>query len=92
MLQEIRHLKAARAARDQELAEAQRQLEAERTQTEELERNLLSQVQYQLYHLPEPSFDRITCQSQASEQRYVAMIVNSVKHAPARRLPYSLQP
>ena len=42
--QEIRHLKAAKAARDQELAEAQKQLEAERFQGEELERNLLSQV------------------------------------------------
>ncbi len=42
--QEIRHLKAAKAARDQELAEAQKQLEAERFQVEELERNLLSQV------------------------------------------------
>lgn len=43
-LQEIRHLKAAKAARDQELAEAEKQLEAERFQVEELERNLLSQV------------------------------------------------
>ena len=42
--QEIRHLKAAKAARDQELLEAQKQLEAERFQVEELERNLLSQV------------------------------------------------
>jgi hypothetical protein len=44
LLQEIRHLKAAKAARDQELGEAFRQLEAERFQVEELERNLLSQV------------------------------------------------
>lgn len=44
MLQEIRHLKAAKAARDQELGEAIKQLEAERFQVEELERNLLSQV------------------------------------------------
>ena len=35
---------AAKAARDQELLEAQKQLEAERFQVEELERNLLSQV------------------------------------------------
>ena len=48
--QEIRHLKAARAARDQELAEAQKQLEAERCQVEELERNLLSQVGPALTH------------------------------------------
>lgn len=44
VLQEIRHLKAAKAARDQELGEAIKQLEAERFQVEELERNLLSQV------------------------------------------------
>ena len=48
--QEIRHLKAAKAARDQELAEAQKQLEAERFQVEELERNLLSQVGPQPLH------------------------------------------
>ena len=47
MQQEIRHLRAAKAARDQELAEAQKQLEAERFQVEELERNLLSQVSFQ---------------------------------------------
>lgn len=51
MQQEIRHLRAAKAARDQELAEAQKQLEAERFQVEELERNLLSQVSFQHFVL-----------------------------------------
>lgn len=49
VLQEIRHLKAAKAARDQELGEAIKQLEAERFQVEELERNLLSQVSTYLW-------------------------------------------
>ncbi len=44
LAQEIRHLKAAKAARDQELADALKQLDAERAQVQELERSLLSQV------------------------------------------------
>ena len=44
LAQEIRHLKAAKTARDQELADALKQLDAERAQVQELERSLLSQV------------------------------------------------
>ena len=44
LAQKIRHLKAAKSARDQELADALKQLDAERAQVQELERSLLSQV------------------------------------------------